>query len=72
MKYTAQTEVGGRPLIIECGHLALQAGGAVTVRQGDTVVLITAHADLRMLRDVPMPIAPMTSRRSSLLQWACA
>ena len=48
MKYTAQTEVGGRPLIIECGHLALQAGGAVTVRQGDTVVLITAVKEDRV------------------------
>ena len=48
MKYTAQTEVGGRPLIIECGHLALQAGGAVIVRQGDTVVLITAVKEDRV------------------------
>jgi len=38
--YTA--EVGGRPLSIETGVLAIQAGGAVTVRYGDTVVLATA------------------------------
>lgn len=35
-------EIGGRDLIIETGHLALQANGAVTVRYGDTVVLVTA------------------------------
>ena len=34
--------VGDRPLIIETGRLAGQADGAVTVRYGDTVVLVTA------------------------------
>ena len=34
--------VGDRSLIIESGKLANQAGGAVTVRYGDTVVLVTA------------------------------
>ncbi|MBK8046435.1 MAG: polyribonucleotide nucleotidyltransferase [Anaerolineales bacterium] len=36
------TEVGGRMLSIETGLLAPQAGGAVTVRYGDTVLLATA------------------------------
>lgn len=35
-------EVGGRTLTIESGKLAEQASGAVTVRYGDTVVLVTA------------------------------
>lgn len=35
-------EMGGKPLSIETGVLAAQAGGAVTVRYGDTVVLATA------------------------------
>jgi len=35
-------EVGGRTLAIETGLLAPQAGGAVTVRYGDTVLLATA------------------------------
>lgn len=35
-------EVGGRTLAIESGLLAPQAGGAVTVRYGDTVLLATA------------------------------
>jgi polyribonucleotide nucleotidyltransferase len=39
-----ETEINGRPLWIETGTLAHQAGGAVTVRYGDTVVLVTATA----------------------------
>ena len=35
-------EVGGRTLALEAGLLAPQAGGAVTVRYGDTVLLSTA------------------------------
>jgi polyribonucleotide nucleotidyltransferase len=38
-------EFGGRPLTIETGRMAKQADGAVTVRYGDTVVLVTATAD---------------------------
>ncbi|MTI82253.1 MAG: polyribonucleotide nucleotidyltransferase [Firmicutes bacterium] len=34
--------LGGRPLIMETGRVAKQAGGAVWVRYGDTVVLVTA------------------------------
>jgi len=37
-----ECEVGGRRLSIETGKLAGQASGAVTVRYGDTVVLVTA------------------------------
>jgi polyribonucleotide nucleotidyltransferase len=36
------TEVGGRTLSIETGVLGHQAGGAVTVRYGDTVLFATA------------------------------
>jgi polyribonucleotide nucleotidyltransferase len=35
-------DIGGRPLTIETGKLAKQASGAVVVRYGDTVVLVTA------------------------------
>ena len=38
-----ETEFGGRTLTIETGRLALLAGGSVTVRSGDTVVLGTAN-----------------------------
>ncbi|MDP2953888.1 MAG: polyribonucleotide nucleotidyltransferase, partial [Chloroflexota bacterium] len=37
-------DVGGRSLSIEMGRLARQANGAVTVRYGETVVLVTACA----------------------------
>jgi polyribonucleotide nucleotidyltransferase len=39
---TFSVEVGGKPITIETGKLAGQAGGAVTVRQGDTLLLATA------------------------------
>ena len=35
-------DIGGRQLIIETGKLAVQAGAAVTVTYGETVVLVTA------------------------------
>ena len=37
-----QREVGGRNLIIDTGKLAGQANAAVTIRYGDTLVLVTA------------------------------
>ncbi len=39
--HTFRSNVGGRDLIIETGKLAGQADAAVTVRYGDTVVLVT-------------------------------
>lgn len=39
-----ETEIGGRKLIVEHGKMAKQANGAVLVRYGDTVVLVTATA----------------------------
>jgi polyribonucleotide nucleotidyltransferase len=41
-RYTAK--LGDGEIIIETGKLAQQAGGAVTVRQGDSMVLVTATA----------------------------
>ena len=40
---TLTTEIGGRTLTIETGKMALLAGGSVTVRYGDTLVLGTAN-----------------------------
>jgi polyribonucleotide nucleotidyltransferase len=40
--YTYTTEIGGDEITIEAGRLAFQANGAVTVRQGDTLILSTA------------------------------
>ena len=39
-----EMEVGGRPLTFETGRLAAQANGAVTVRYGETILLVTATA----------------------------
>jgi polyribonucleotide nucleotidyltransferase len=43
-KVTEQFELYGKSYTMETGELAKQAGGAVVVRQGDTMVLITATA----------------------------
>ena len=43
MSQTFETQFGGRTLTIETGKLARLAGGAVTVRYGDTMVLGTAN-----------------------------
>ncbi len=42
MRKSVKADLGGRELTIETGWLAKQAGGAVVVRYGDTVVLVTA------------------------------
>ncbi|MBN1334858.1 MAG: polyribonucleotide nucleotidyltransferase [Deltaproteobacteria bacterium] len=39
---SVSVDVGGRPLVIETGRFARQATGAVVIRQGDSVVLVTA------------------------------
>ena len=44
MIHNVTKEVSGRELTIETGKLANQAGGSVTVRYGDTIVLVTACA----------------------------
>ena len=43
MSHSLSIEFGGRTLTIESGRMARLAGGAVTVRYGDTVVLGTAN-----------------------------
>ncbi len=42
--HTSTQEIAGRSLTIETGKLATQAGGSVTVRYGDTILLVTACA----------------------------
>jgi polyribonucleotide nucleotidyltransferase len=42
--HTREIQVGGRSISIETGRLAKQADGAVLVRSGETVVLVTACA----------------------------
>jgi DNA polymerase III epsilon subunit family exonuclease len=43
LSHTFETQFGGRTLTIETGRLARLAGGSVTVRYGDTMVLGTAN-----------------------------
>ena len=48
MVYTKEVQIGKQKLIFETGKLAKQANGAVMVRYGETMVLVTAVAgDLR-------------------------
>lgn len=42
MLHNVEARVGKQTIKIETGRLAKQAGGSVTVRQGDTIVLVTA------------------------------
>ena len=44
MKHRYEVEIAGRSLIMETGELAQQAGGAVTVRYADTMLIAAATA----------------------------
>ena len=44
MPHTVEIDLNGRKLTLETGKIAKQANGAVVVRSGDTVVLVTACA----------------------------
>ena len=39
-----ETQFAGRTLTVETGHVAEQANGAIIIRAGDTVLLVTAVA----------------------------
>jgi polyribonucleotide nucleotidyltransferase len=42
MPHTVEIDLGGRTITLETGRMAKQANGAVVVRSGDSVVLVTA------------------------------
>ncbi|MBM2827140.1 MAG: polyribonucleotide nucleotidyltransferase [Dehalococcoidia bacterium] len=42
MEHVFERNIGGKPLTVSTGKLAFQAGGAVTVQYGETIVLVTA------------------------------
>src|SRR5271169_3928454 len=42
MSHTVEIDLGGRKITLETGRMAKQANGAVVVRSGDSVVLVTA------------------------------
>ncbi|MEO8593426.1 MAG: polyribonucleotide nucleotidyltransferase [Candidatus Solibacter sp.] len=50
MQHTVEVDLGGRKITLETGKMAKQAGGAVVVRSGDAVVLVTA-----CMADQPKP-----------------
>src|SRR5690349_2767273 len=54
-----EIDLGGRKLSLETGRIAKQADGAVVVRLGDTVVLVTACAD-RKPRSETVDFLPLT------------
>src|SRR5213593_5102430 len=45
MTQTFEIDLGGRKITLETGKMAKQANGAVVVRSGDSVVLVTACAN---------------------------
>jgi polyribonucleotide nucleotidyltransferase len=47
MVHKSETLIGGRVMSIETGRVAQQAGGAVLLRYGETVVLATATASVK-------------------------
>lgn len=49
---TKEVEIGGKKLSLETGRFAKQANGAVMVRYGDTMVLVTAVASAEPREDV--------------------
>ena len=50
MVHTVEVDLGGRTITLETGKMAKQANGAVVVRSGDAVVLVTA-----CMADQPKP-----------------
>src|SRR5581483_11418633 len=50
MPHTVEVDLGGRIITLETGKMAKQANGAVVVRSGDAVVLVTA-----CMADAPKP-----------------
>ena len=50
MHHTVEIDLGGRIVTLETGRMAKQANGAVVVRSGDAVVLVTAY-----MADQPKP-----------------
>src|SRR5712671_5430256 len=52
MHHIVEVDLGGRKLSIESGLMAKQANGAVVIRSGDAVVLVTA-----CMADQPKPSA---------------
>ena len=58
MKEIVKCEIGGKELIIESGQIARQASGAVIVKYGETVVLVTTVTDTKTREGIDfLPLA---------------
>ncbi len=65
MIYTKEIEIGGKTLSIETGRFAKQSNGAVMVRYGDTMVLVTAVAAKEAKEDIDfLPLSVEYRERS--------
>jgi polyribonucleotide nucleotidyltransferase len=53
MSHTTTAQAGNTPIVFESGKLAKLADGAVTVRCGDTVVIVTAVSATTMAMGWP-------------------
>jgi len=62
MHHIVEVDLGGRKITLETGKMAKQAGGAVVVRSGDAVVLVTA-----CMADQPK-WGPGSSRSPSIIE----
>ena len=73
MVFEEKIELGGRTLSLETGRLAKQADGAVLVRYGDTMVLVTTcitakpREGMDFLRDEGLAIGCYASRYMRVL-----
>lgn len=52
MQYNLERQIGNNTLTLETGKLATQASGAVTVRYGDTIMLVTAVMSAKPRPDI--------------------
>ena len=58
MKETVKCEIGSKELVIESGQIARQASGAVLVKYGETVVLVTTVTDIKKREGIDfLPLA---------------
>ncbi|MCK5126709.1 MAG: polyribonucleotide nucleotidyltransferase [candidate division Zixibacteria bacterium] len=64
MVHSVELEIGGRTLKIESGRVAKQAGGAVTVQYGESVVLTTVCASRKPIDRDFLPLSVDYRERS--------
>ena len=65
MVHTFEVDLNGRKITLETGKMAKQANGAVVVRSGDSVVLVTAciYVALNLAADLAYGVVDPRIRR---------